>query len=278
MAQQIKPKLLLALRYLLILAVFFFFLLPIYWVLISSFKFQIDLLTLPPDWLPVDFTLNAFQNIFTTKPIARWGLNSLAVSAGTTVLSLLLGIPAGYGFARLNFSGKRVILMLIIMTRAIPPIVLLLPFQVLMKFMGLLGTRMAVILIDTTYNVAFAVWLLSSFFESLPEALEEAALIDGCSWIRAFYHVALPLAKPSIVTVTIFSLIYSWNDFIFALVLTSPDTATLPVGILSTFGAMSVGWTQMLGMSVIAVVPIVLVSLWLQKYYIRGLTLGGFKQ
>jgi len=135
----------------------------------------------------------------------------------------------------------------------------------------------AVILIDTVYNAAFTAWLMSGIFENIPVDLEEAGIIDGCTPIQAFIRIALPLSKPGLVTSALFAFIFSWNDFLFALSLTSPPTATLPLGMLSTFGMLSVGWTYMAAMGVIAVIPVVVVSLLLQRYYVSGLTFGGVK-
>ena len=146
-----------------------------------------------------------------------------------------------------------------------------------MARLGLIGTHAAVILIDTIYNAAFTVWLMVGYFEAMPVEIEEAACVDGCSYFRTFRTIALPLAKPGLVTAALFALILSWNDFLFALSLTSPESATLPLGILSTFGMLSVGWTYMTSMCVIAIIPLLLIALFLQKYYVRGLTFGGVK-
>lgn len=167
--------------------------------------------------------------------------------------------------------------MVILLTRALPTIVIVLPFRVIMQSIGILGTRLAVILIDTVYNAAFTFWLMSGIFESIPEELEEAARIDGCTPIQAFLLVAVPLSKPGLVTSALFAFIFSWNDFLFALTLTSPDTATLPLGMLSTYGVMQQGWTYMAAMGVVAIVPVVALSLFLQRYYVSGLTFGGVK-
>ena len=210
-------------------------------------------------------------------PVSQWALNSSVISVGTMMLSLLIGVPAGYAFSRVKFRGKRVLLTFILLTRAIPPLVIALPFRVMMQWVGLFGTRTAVILIDTVYNAAFTAWLMSGIFESIPVDLEEAALIDGCSPIQAFWRIALPLSKPGLVTSALFAFIFSWNDFLFALTLTSPPTATLPLGMLSTYGVMSIGWTYMTALGCIAIIPVIVLSLLLQRYYISGLTFGGVK-
>jgi multiple sugar transport system permease protein len=264
-------------RVLVIILLVIFFLFPIYWLVLTSLKYKIAMFQLPPTWIPKKATLDNFSFVLANMPVLKWVLNSTIISAGTVVLSLLLGVPAGYAFSRVKFRGKHLLLMFILLTRALPPVVIVLPFRVIMQTFGLFGSHFAVILLDTVYNASFTAWLMSGFFESIPVDLEEAAIIDGCSHIQAFWKIALPLSKPGLVTAALFAFILSWNDFLFALTLTSPDTATLPVGMLSTFGMLSVGWTNMAAMGVFAIIPVVILSLILQRYYVSGLTFGGIK-
>jgi len=231
---------------------------------------------LPPR-LFAAFIIDNFKYVFTRMSINRWILNSLVISIGTMVLSLIIGVPAGYAFSRINFRGKKILLIIILLTRALPTIVIIMPFRIIMQSIGLLGTKSAVILIDTVYNAAFTFWLMSGIFESIPSDLEDAARIDGCNPVQAFLWIAVPLSKPGLVTSALFAFIFSWNDFLFALTLTSPDTTTLPLGMLSTFGILQQGWTYMAAMGVVAIFPVILLSLLLQKYYISGLTFGGVK-
>lgn len=275
-SHQLKNRLVWGLRVLIIGAIVCFVLFPIYWVFATSFRERIDMFRLPPQWMfkPI---LDNFEYIFRTMPVSRWTLNSSVISVGTMMLSLLIGVPAGYAFSRVKFRGKRILLTFILLTRALPPVVIVLPFRVMMHALGLFGTRTAVILLDTVYNAAFTAWLMSGIFESIPVDLEEAALIDGCSPIRAFWRIALPLSKPGLVTSALFAFIFSWNDFLFALTLTSPPTATLPLGMLSTYGMLSVGWTYMTALGCIAIIPVIVLSLLLQRYYVSGLTFGGVK-
>ena len=253
-----------------------FLLFPVIWLATTSFKERIDVFKLPPQWI-FKPTLSSFEYVFDKKPIEQWTLNSLIISFGTTILALGLGVPAAYTLARRKFKGKNLLITSILLIRALPPVVILIPFRVLMSRIGLIGTHAAVILIDTIYNAAFTVWLMVGYFEAMPVEIEEAACVDGCSYFKTFRTIALPLAKPGLVTAALFSLILSWNDFLFALSLTSPSSATLPLGILSTYGMLSVGWTYMTAMCTIAIIPILLIALFLQKYYVQGLTFGGVK-
>ncbi|WP_020612423.1 carbohydrate ABC transporter permease [Sediminispirochaeta bajacaliforniensis] len=264
------------LRTLVVICLVIFFMLPVVWILTTSLAQRIAMFKLPPQLFSKP-TWKNFSYIFTQMPVLTWTLNSLIISLGTMVLSLIIGVPAGYAFSRVNFTGKRLLLIVILLTRALPTIVIVLPFRVIMQSIGVLGTRFAVVLIDTVYNAAFTFWLMSGIFESIPEDLEEAARIDGCTPIQAFLLVAVPLSKPGLVTSALFAFIFSWNDFLFALTLTSPDTATLPLGMLSTYGVLQQGWTYMAAMGVVAIIPVVTLSLFLQRYYVSGLTFGGVK-
>ncbi len=264
-------------RYIFIALILGFFLIPVLWLLETSLKLKIDMFKLPPVWFKFRPTMKNYDYITSSMPILKWGGNSLAISLGTMILSLLLGVPAGYAFSRVKFKGRFFLLTFILLARTLPPVIIVLPFRILMQKMGLFGTRTAVILIDTIYNASFTAWLMSGIFETVPEELEEAAIIDGCGVFKAFYKVIVPLSLPGLVTSALFAFIYSWNDFIFAMTLTSPRTATLPLGMLSTFGMMSVGWTNMAAMGVISVFPVMILSLCLQKYYVSGLTFGGVK-
>ncbi len=263
-------------RIMIIILVLAFIALPVLWIISTSLAMRISMFKLPPR-LFTAFRIDNFVYIFTRMAIGKWLINSLVISLGTMTLSLIIGVPAGYAFSRINFRGKKVLLVMILLTRALPTIVIIMPFRIIMQNIGLLGTRSAVILIDTVYNAAFTFWLMSGIFESIPSSLEDAARIDGCNPVQAFLWIAVPLSKPGLVTSALFAFIFSWNDFLFALTLTSPDTTTLPLGMLSTFGIMQQGWTYMAAMGVVAIFPVILLSLLLQKYYISGLTFGGIK-
>ncbi len=263
-------------RVLVILIILAFIAFPVVWIISTSLSQRIAMFKLPPRLFSA-FIVDNFRYVFTKMEIDRWILNSLIISLGTMGLSLLIGVPAGYAFSRVNFRGKKVLLIMILLTRALPTIVLVMPFRIIMQSIGLLGTRTAVILIDTVYNAAFTFWLMSGIFESIPSDLEDSARIDGCNPVQAFLYIAVPLSKPGLVTSALFAFIFSWNDFLFALTLTSPDTTTLPLGMLSTFGILQQGWTYMAAMGIVAIFPVILLSLMLQKYYISGLTFGGVK-
>jgi multiple sugar transport system permease protein len=159
----------------------------------------------------------------------------------------------------------------------IPPIAMLIPFYLLMRDLRLLGTYAAVILLDTVFDASFVVWMMRSYFKDVPQEMEEAALVDGASHLQAFFRIALPLSIPGIVASALYCIIFSWNDFLFALMLTSPATKTMPLGILATFSAVEISWGRMAVMCIFAMIPAMIIALFLNRYFVQGLTMGAAK-
>ncbi len=257
--------------------VMIFFMMPIYWLLITAFKYGREAFAIPPKWLIFDFTLKNFVEALTTVKTPKFIMNSVIITSGATLLSLVLGVPAGYAIARsksklLNISSYFFLLLLMV-----PPVAMLIPFYLIMRDVHLLGSYLALILLDTVFDASFVVWMMRSYFADVPQEMEEAALVDGASHIGAFFKVALPLSTPGIVASALYVIIYSWNDFLFALMLTSPKTKTIPLGILASFSSVEIGWGRMAAMSIFAIIPAVIISLFLNKYFVRGLTMGATK-
>ncbi len=256
---------------------FIFFMLPIFWLITTSFKFGRDAFALPPRWLFFDFTLKNYTQLLETSKTGMFVKNSLFITTCATAFSLLLGVPAGYAIARsksrwINSSSYFFLILLMV-----PPVAMLIPFYLIMRDVGMLGTYWAVIILDTVFDASFVVWMMRSYFADVPKEMEEAALVDGASKFTAFTKVALPLSIPGIISSAIYCIIYSWNDFLFALMLTNPKTKTIPLGILASFSASEISWGQMAAMSMFAIIPAILISLFLNKYYIQGLTMGASK-
>lgn len=256
---------------------FAFFMLPIFWLITTSFKFGRDAFALPPQWLSFDFTLKNYTQLLETSKTGMFLKNSLFITTVATGLSLLLGVPAGYAIARsksrlLNSSSYFFLLLLMV-----PPVAMIIPFYLIMRDVGMLGSYWAVIILDTVFDASFVVWMMRSYFADVPKEIEEAALVDGASQFAAFIKVALPLSIPGIISSAIYCIIYSWNDFLFALMLTNPKTKTIPLGILASFSASEISWGQMASMSMFAIIPAILISLFLNKYYIQGMTIGASK-
>lgn len=254
-----------------------FFLMPIVWLFTTSFKLQRDTFQLPPVWLGFQPTLNNFAFAINQIQVGRFVLNSVIISAGTTLISVALGTLGGYAVSRsrLRFVGASSYFFLVLLM--IPPVAMLVPFYLIMRDLGLLGTYWAVIILDTVYNAPFVVWMMSNYFRSVSTEMEQAALVDGASHFQAFRLVALPLAVPGIIASVLYCLIFSWNDFIFALLLTSPSTKTVPLAIMGQFSTAQLQWGYMAALSVFAVLPVLLVALVLNRYFVQGLTAGATK-
>lgn len=259
------------------IVVFVLFMLPIFWLLTTAFKFGREAFAIPPKWLSFDFTLRNFETVLANSNTGRYLVNSIIISSGAMLASLVLGVPAGYAIARsrsrfLNLSSYFFLLLMMV-----PPVAMLIPFYLIMRDLHLLGSYLSLIILDTVFDAAFVVWMMRSYFADVPMEMEEAALVDGASHFRAFLSVALPLSIPGVVASALYVFIFSWNDFLFALMLTSPRTKTIPLGILASFSAVEISWGTMAVLSLFAILPALIVSLFLNRYFIQGATMGATK-
>ncbi len=259
------------------LGVVAFFLLPIVWLFSTAFKPQRDMFTLPPLWLGFQATLTHFNFALNQVQVLRFVLNSIIISAGTTILSVVLGTLGGYAVARskLRFIGASSYFFLVLLM--VPPVAMLVPFYLLMREFGLLGTYWAVIILDTCYNAPFVVWMMSNYFRSVSTEIEEAALVDGASPFQSFARVVLPVSVPGIIASVLYCIIFSWNDFIFALLLTSPATKTVPLAIMGQLSTSQSSWGAMTALGIFSVLPVLLVAVLLNRYFVQGLTAGATK-
>ncbi|MBL8163812.1 MAG: carbohydrate ABC transporter permease [Anaerolineae bacterium] len=260
-------------RYLAILLVVILLIFPFVWMLLSSFKNQIDITT-SDNLLSFTPTLRNYQNVFEQHNYLQYLLNSFIVAAVSTQLSLILGLPAAYGIARFRFGWLGIVLLT---ARIIPGITFLIPWYIVFGKIGLLGTYWALILSHMLVGLPFIVWIMIPFFESLPRELEEAALIDGSSVFKAFFHIALPLSVPGMIASGIISFIFSWNNFMFSLVLAGDDTRTLPIAIFNFISYSSVDWGGLMAAAVVITVPVLIITLFVQRYIVDGLTAGATK-
>jgi len=264
-------------RNIIVLVVLTFFLLPIVWLLTTAFKLPRDLITVPPVWLGFTPSLVNFDFAINKVNALRFISNSVIISGGTTIASLVLGTLGGYAVARSRLKIVSISSYFFLVLLMIPPVAMLVPFYLLMRDLQLLGTHAAVIILSTCYNAPFVVWLMSRYFASVPAELEEAALVDGTSPFGAFLRVMLPLSIPGLVAAALYCIIFSWNDFIFALLLTNPATKTIPLGIMATFSVSNLSWGNMAALSVFAVLPVLIIAVVLNKYFVQGMTAGATK-
>jgi ABC-type sugar transport system permease subunit len=254
---------------------------PLVWMVSTSLKPEGQILSLVPRWIPQVFTLENYRDVMVKFPMAAWGLNSLVVAAGATILGLAVSIPAAYAFARMRFRGQQWIFLLILSTILVPVHITIVPL-----FLGLAKLRLTdtyFSLIMPTVANGFGIFLLRQFFQGIPQELEEAAVIDGASRLGVLVRVVLPLSRPALTAVAIFLFILSWNDFMWPLIVTNSDaTRTLPVGLAASLaGTVSGGAIAYYGMSmagsVLATVPALLIFLALQRYFVQGIALTGLK-
>jgi multiple sugar transport system permease protein len=250
------------------------FLAPIVWMMSTAYKPARDIFSIPPALLFTP-TLANFRSVFHYFDLPRLIESSLVISLGAAGLSLLIGVAAGYALARARTKWAIGLAYFFLGVRTIPPVATLLPFYMMMRDIGLLGTWWAVILIDTTLNTAFVVWMMFSYFRSLPRELEEAALTDGCTLFDGFRRVALPLVKPGIVASALLCIMFSWNDFLFSSFLTRADTKPISVALLTAYGTKDITWGTLGALAHFSTIPIVAIALVLNRYFVQGLTRGA---
>lgn len=261
-------------------------LLPILWTAINSFKGPIDVLATPPLFYGFEtFPENYLRLFFEGYPHPTYMVpiftpslvNSIVAALGGTFLGILIGFPAAYALGRFKTRATKNAGIWILSARAFPPIALLIPLYIMLKFIGLLDNLLGLILIYTLTNMPFVVWMLKGFIEELPEDLEESAMIDGCSRESALRRVVLPLIAPGIAATAIFCFILNWNELLFALSVTYRDAKTFPV--ITTFLAShwGIAWEQMCAITMVGIIPIFIFTAIVQKYIIRGLALGGVR-
>lgn len=250
-----------------------FFLAPALWLFSTAYKPARDIFSFPPG-LAFEPTLANFAQIFAQMDVPRLVQSSLVISLGTTALSLLLGVPAGYALARSRWRRAPLAAYCFLAVRMVPPAATLIPFYLMMRDLRLLGTYGAVILMDTVLNTALVVWIMFSHFRALPPETEQAALVDGCSPFGAFRRVAVPLVRPGIVAAALLCLVFSWNDFLYASFLTRADTKPLSVALLSAYGTKDITWGTMGALAHFATLPVVVLTLALNRHFVQGLTRG----
>lgn len=246
---------------------------PLVWMLIASLQPSI-VITSADSLAKFQFTLDNYASVFERQNFAAFAWNSFVIAAISTLLSLLIGVPAAYAIARWRMHRSS---MVVLIARVIPGVSLLVPWYYIFAQVGLVDSYAALILTHMFVGLPLVVWIMMNNFESLPVELEEAGQIDGLSRIGAFARVALPLATPGMATASILSMIFSWNNFLFALVLSGANTKTLPVAIFNFISYASIDWGGLMAASVVITLPVMLISLFMQRYIVSGLTGGATK-
>lgn len=267
-------------KYLTLLLALIFALAPVYWMVTISLKTEVDQFATPPQWFFFTPTVEHYYDAFVARSFGQYLITSAVVSVVSTALALIIGTLAAYSLARfrLPYQLDRRVSLWILSTRMFPAIVTAVPLFLMMRDLRLLNTRLSLIIVYTAFNLPFVVWMMRGFFAELPRDLEEAALVDGDSRLGALIRVVLPLVAPGLAATAVFCLIVSWNEFLFALVLTQTDAAmTLPVGIAGRVTQYEIKWGVMSAAGTVAMVPILVFALAVQRYLVRGLSLGAVK-
>lgn len=266
---------------------------PLMWVMTVALSGQqsLSFVSLPADpsltdrlravlpW-PEQVSFANFTALFRDQPFARWLLNSMIVSAATTVVGVFLACTAGYAFSRFQFPGRRAGLMAFLVSQMFPGVLTLVPlYIIIVKWLGLGSNYLGLILVYSTTAIPFCVWMLKGYFDTIPKELEESALIDGASTTTIFFRIILPLAKPAVAVTALFSFMTAWNEFVLALTfLDQENMYTAPVGLRFFVGGYAEQqWGYFAAGSIVAAIPIVILFLYLQKYLVSGLTAGAVK-
>jgi multiple sugar transport system permease protein len=255
-------------------------LLPVYWMMTISLKSEVDQFAVPPKWLFFNPTIIHYRDAFVERSFGQYLMTSGIVAVASTVCAVILGTLAAYALARFRLPHRlnTRIALWILSTRMFPPIVTAVPLFLLMSDLRLLDTTAALVIVYTAFNLPFVVWMMRGFFKEIPRELEEAARVDGDSRMGALRRVILPLVTPGLAATAVFCLIISWNEFLLALTLTQTDAAmTLPVGIAGRVTQYEIEWGVMSAAGVVAMVPILVFALAVQRYLVRGLSLGAVK-
>jgi multiple sugar transport system permease protein len=253
---------------------------PIYWLVTISLKREIDQFASPPVWFAFTPTLSHYSGIFAHDAFGRYFLNSVIVSACSTLVAIVLGVPAAYGLARFPWprDWARGISFWILSNRMLPPIVTIIPMFLMLRQVRLLNSLSGLVLVDTALNLPFVVWMMRGFIEGLPREIEEAAMLDGESRLGVLLRMVLPLVRPGLAATAVFCLIVAWNEFLFALILSQTQSAmTVPVGIAAHVTQYEIQWGAMSAAGVVAVLPVLIFAAGAQRYFVRGLSLGAIK-
>ncbi|WP_044296968.1 carbohydrate ABC transporter permease [Robinsoniella peoriensis] len=259
--------------------VFVIFIFPLYWMLVTALKSQVEIFQIPTPLWPKELTFEAFQKqLSASSDTLRGFKNSAIIGFGAMAISTILAIPAAYGLARFKFRGKKIIILLFLITQMLPSTLVLTSLYIMFSGAKLLNTYMAPILADATLGIPFSVIILRTYFLSIPKELDEAAKIDGCGHLTAFVKIMLPIAKPGIVVAAVFSFVYAWGDLIYGITfITDPNKRPITSSIYNYVQQYQTLWNSTMAFGIIAIFPVILIFIFMQKYIVSGLTNGAVK-
>ncbi|MEM8586660.1 MAG: carbohydrate ABC transporter permease [Pseudomonadota bacterium] len=252
---------------------------PLVWMILTSLKPQTELFRIPPTWLPETVTFEHYWRLLTETPFLIYFRNSVVLATTTTVFVVVLGAIGAYSLVRFAYRGRETLATLVLFTYLLPSVVLIIPLYLMMVELGLSNTLASLVLAHTTFALPYALWLLRSFMEGVPEDLESAALVDGASRMGAFRDVILPQLLPGIISTALFTFILSWNEYLYALVLVNSDAVRpLTTGVMTMLiSAFNIEWSLLMAASVMMSLPLIVVFAFLQSYLTRGFGAGAVK-
>lgn len=251
---------------------------PIVWMVFAAIRPTTETLAYPPVWIPREITFEAFRELASDPEEIRYFANTYIIAGSTAVFTLLLAAPCAYGFSRYRIPGATILLLGILSLQMLPTVALILPFFSMARSLGIYNTHLGLVLADTAFTMPIAVWLLKGFFDSIPTALEEAAMVDGGTRLQAMLYIVLPIAMPGLISAGLFAFLWSWNEFLFALVLTSGEgAAPLTIRMSQFFTQYGRDWNGIMALNVTASVPLLAFFIFMQRWVISGMTGGAVK-
>jgi multiple sugar transport system permease protein len=250
---------------------------PFVYLLLTSFKTPLEAISVPPSVMPTVWTLENYVSALTRQGVGAALINSVVTALISTVLSLVLAVPAAYAITRFRTPSGRVFILAALVTRMVPTIAVGAPLVEIMRNMGLTDTSFGLALAHTTISLPLSIWLMTSFFEAVPDELSEAAQMDGCNRLQAMVRVVLPVVSGGLAVTAIFAFLASWNEFLFSLLLTSVRAQTTPVVIANFQSQFGLDWGGMTALAAVYSIPVIILTLFLQRHIVAGLTLGAVK-
>ncbi|MBO6282781.1 MAG: carbohydrate ABC transporter permease [Pseudobutyrivibrio sp.] len=259
--------------------IFVILMFPLYWMIVTALKTQVEIFQVPTPLWPRDLTFEAFKSQFSESSATMKGFkNSFLIAFSAMVISTLLSIPAAYGLARFRFNSKKLLILFFLMMQMLPSTLILTPLYIMFSKMGLLNNYLAPILADATLGIPFSIIILRTYFLSIPKELDEAAAIDGCNPVTSFFRIMLPIAKPGVIVAAVFSFVYAWGDLIYGITfMTDPNMRPITSNIYNYVQQYQTLWNATMAFGLVAIFPIVLIFIFMQKYIVSGLTNGAVK-
>jgi multiple sugar transport system permease protein len=275
MTRHTRRLLRLGMRYAAAVVLAIIFLFPIYWLFIISFKTPAEIFAYPPVWWPANFQFANYAVLFKDGDVIVVG-NSLVIAGVSTLLSMVLGTMAAYSLVRFHTGGENLAVW-IISQRMMPPIAIVFPVFLIFVWFGLVDTYTGLILLYTAFNLPYVIWMMRGYISEVPVELEESARVDGCTRLGVLLKVVFPMVRTGLFATAVFTFVFAWNEFLFALVLTRTEVVTYPVQVTHYFGGQSNFWAKIAALSVLGTLPIFVAVAGLQRFLVRGISMGAVK-